>query len=388
MTAKLHTVLLTIALFIGTFAVNLQTPLYGVYAAKSGAGATAVTLAFAAYVAGLMPTLLFLGGLSDRIGRRIPVAVALGLGVLATALLVIYPNWASLFFARVLLGVGTGLITTAGTAYMAELLEGDSSQRAPIIVTSATSLGFGSGALATSISLKIQGETLLPASFIIFFIIAVSVTLLMKAMPPSLRRREVSLFRLPYYPLKTAVYGLAMAVAWATTGMIIAVIPLELTQLNLSEYSGLVVFLAIFVGFLCQPAAKKCSQENALFAGMVMTAAGFLVIVGGVWSASIILILIGTGITSASSYGFTYLSSLSAFSLMAGNEKARATAGLFVYAYVGFSLPVIASGALADRYGLATAITTFSALQILTVILILVFIRKNKIKTRYQQIRS
>lgn len=198
----------------------------------------------------------------------------------------------------------------------------------------------------------------------------------------------MSLFRLPYYPLKTAVYGLAMAVAWATTGMIIAVIPLELTQLNLSEYSGLVVFLAIFVGFLCQPAAKKCSQENALFAGMVMTAAGFLVIVGGVWSASIILILIGTGITSASSYGFTYLSSLSAFSLMAGNEKARATAGLFVYAYVGFSLPVIASGALADRYGLATAITTFSALQILTVILILVFIRKNKIKTRYQQIRS
>lgn len=388
MSAKLHVVLLTIALFIGTFAVNLQTPLYGAYAAKSGVGATAVTLAFAAYVAGLMPTLLFLGGLSDRIGRRAPVAVALALGVLATGLLVMYPNWMSLFFARVLLGIGTGLITTAGTAYMSELMEGDASLRAPIIVTSATSLGFGSGALATSISLKVQGETLLPASFIIFFVIALTVILLMKIMPPTLRRREVSLFRLPFYPVNTAVYGLAMAAAWATTGMIIAVVPLELTRLQLSEYSGLVVFLAIFVGFLCQPAAKKCSRENALSAGMVMTAVGFLVILSGVWTASVSLILIGTGITSASSYGFTYLSSLSAFSLMAGNEKARATAGLFVYAYTGFSLPVIASGALADKYGLEPAITIFSAFQSVTVILILLLIRKNKNKALYQQVRN
>ncbi|MCK0552660.1 MFS transporter [Pantoea ananatis] len=379
MSAKLHIILLTTALFIGTFAVNLQTPLYGAYAAKSGVGATAVTLAFAAYVAGLMPTLLFLGGLSDRIGRRIPVAVALALGVLATALLVIYPNWVSLFFARVLLGIGTGLITTAGTAYMSELMAGDASLRAPVIVTSATSLGFGSGALATSISIKFQGETLLPVSFIIFFVIALTVILLMKTMPPTLRRREVSLFRLPFYPVNTAVYGLAMAAAWATTGMIIAVIPLELARLKLSEYSGLVVFLAIFVGFLCQPVAKKCSKENALSAGMIMTALGFLVILSGAWTASVSLILIGTGITSASSYGFTYLSSLSAFSMMAGNEKARATAGLFVYAYIGFSLPVIASGALADKYGLEPAITIFSAFQIVTVVLILLLIRK-KIK--------
>ncbi|MFI8416587.1 MFS transporter [Serratia sp. NPDC078593] len=388
MTAKIHIGLLTIALFIGTFAVNIQTPLYGVYAAKSGVGATAVTLAFAAYVAGLMPTLLFLGGLSDRIGRRIPVAASLVLAVLATALLVMSPSWISLFFARVLLGIGTGLITTAGTAYMAEIMKGDTSHRAPLIVTSATSLGFGSGALATSISLNIQGDTLLPASFIIFFIIAGSVILLMKAMPPSLRRRDVSLFRLPFYPQNTGIYGLAMAAAWATTGMIIAVVPLELKQLNLSEYSGLVVFLAIFIGFLCQPIAKKCSNENSLFTGMIMTAAGFLVILAGVWNASISLILIGTGITSASSYGFTYLSSLSAFTLMAQNEKARATAGLFVYAYVGFSLPVIASGALADRYGLEPALTAFSAFQVLSVILILLLMKRNKIKSRYREIRS
>ncbi|MEP5153397.1 MAG: MFS transporter, partial [Planktotalea sp.] len=45
-------------------------------------------------------------------------------------------------------------------------------------------------------------------------------------------------------------------------------------------------------------------------------------------------------------------------------DRARATAGLFVYAYFGFSLPVIASGALADMLGLLTAMTLFAALEI------------------------
>ncbi len=68
MPSVLSAALLALALFIATFAVNLQAPLYGAYAATSGVGATAVAVAFAAYVAGLMPTLLLLGGLfgSDR----------------------------------------------------------------------------------------------------------------------------------------------------------------------------------------------------------------------------------------------------------------------------------------------------------------------------------
>lgn len=88
--------LLALALFAVTFAVNLQAPLYDAYAAESGVGVTAVAVAFAAYVGGLMPTLLLLGGLSDRIGRRIPIAAALLLGAAATALLALRPNWETL----------------------------------------------------------------------------------------------------------------------------------------------------------------------------------------------------------------------------------------------------------------------------------------------------
>ena len=69
--------LLALQLFLVTFSVNLQAPLVPHYAAASGYGAGAQALAFACYVGALVPTLLLLAGLSDRVGRRLPLAAAL-----------------------------------------------------------------------------------------------------------------------------------------------------------------------------------------------------------------------------------------------------------------------------------------------------------------------
>ncbi|WP_428513008.1 MFS transporter [Roseovarius sp.] len=369
--------LLALGLFTVTFAVNLQAPLYEVYAAQSDVGATAVTVAFASYVGGLLPTLLLLGGLSDRIGRRVPIALALILGTVATALLVQVPSWASLVVARVLLGIGTGLATTAGTAYMTEILGASRARNAALVVTSATSLGFGGGALATGISLGVQGPTLLPASYIVLFVAAPVLAVIALGLPRVDKPRPVSLLRLPVFPSGTWVFGAAMALAWSTTGMTIAVIPLELAANDLGGWTGLVIFLAIFMGFLCQPMARRLTNDRALALGFVLIPLGFLVLLVGVWLKVLTFVLVGTCITSAASYGFTYLAALAEVSLRAPDDRARATAGLFVYAYFGFSLPVIASGALADMLGLLSALVAFAAAQItVTAIIVITWKRR------------
>ncbi|GLQ25647.1 MFS transporter [Sulfitobacter pacificus] len=366
--------ILALGLFTVTFAVNLQAPLYEAYAAESNVGATAVTVAFAAYVGGLMPTLLLLGGLSDRIGRRIPIALALILGALATALLVQIPSWISLVIARFMLGIGTGLATTAGSAYMTEILGADRARNAALIVTSATSLGFGGGALATGISLGLQGHTLLPASYIALFVAVPVLAMIALTLPRIDKPRPVSLLRFPVFSAGTWVFGAAMALAWSTTGMTIAVVPLELAENNLGGWTGLVIFLAIFVGFLCQPIARRITNARALALGFILIPLGFLVLLAGVWLKVLAFVLIGSCITSAASYGFTYLASLAEVSLRAPDDRARATAGLFVYAYFGFSLPVIASGALADMLGLLSAMVVFAIAQItVTGIIVLVW---------------
>lgn len=362
--------ILACALFATTYAVNLQAPLYAVYAGNSGVGAAAVTIAFAAYVAGLMPTLILLGGLSDRIGRRLPIALALCLGAAATALLVLEPTWPSLVVARVLLGVSTGLATTAGTAYMTELFRPDQTRQATLLVTSATSLGFGGGALATGVCLTLVGPGVMPASFVALFAGAPLLVLAVLALPRADRPRAVALLRLPVFPAGSWRFGAALALAWSTTGMTIAVVPLQLAAQGLDAYTGLVIFLAIFVGFLSQPVARGLGNAAALSVGLVLVPLGFVTLLLGVGAQSIWLVLVGTAITSSASYGFTYLASLSEFALRAPDNRARAAAGLFVYAYAGFSLPTIGSGALADRYGLLPAMTVFAAVLVAVTLLV------------------
>lgn len=357
---------LALSLFTVTFAVNLQAPLYSAYVAESGHAATAVAIAFSAYVAGLMPTLCLLGGLSDRIGRRTPLAAALVLGAVATALLVFAPTWGSLIVARLLLGIGTGLATTAGTAYMTEIMGADQTRRAALAVTSATSLGFGGGALATGVSLTLQGATFFPVSFAALFVAAPLLALLMLGSPRLDDPKPVSLLRLPVFPEGSWAFGVALALAWSATGMTIAVVPLQLAAHGLAGWTGPVIFLAIFVGFLCQPIAKRMTNETALAVGLALIPLGFTILLVGAWMQSIALVLLGTGLSSASSYGFTYLAGLSEFALRAPDNRARATAGLFVYAYAGFSLPVIGSGVLADAFGLIEAMAAFLVLLLAT----------------------
>lgn len=369
--------LLALSLFTVTFAVNLQAPLYDAYATASGRGAAAVTIAFAAYVAGLMPTLLMLGGLSDRIGRRIPVMTALLLGALATLLLVVVPSWTSLVAARVLLGIGTGLATTAGAAWMAEFMGSDRTRSAALAVTSATSLGFGGGALATGISLSVEGTSFFPSSFWILFVLAPVLALTMLGAPKVSSPRPTPLLRRPVFPKSTWAYGVTLGLAWSATGMIIAVVPLELASHGLSGWTGLVIFLAIFVGFCCQPLAKRLGDGPSLAVGLALVPIGFGLILLGSWLQTIIPVLIGTALSSAASYGFVYLAALSQFSERAPQDRARATAALFVYAYAGFSVPVIGAGLLAERIGLVPAMAVFLAL-----LLVVVLIVKIRLKTR------
>ena len=377
MPVKLSAALLGLALFTVTFAVNLQAPLYSAYAAESDVGATAVTIAFAAYVAGLMPTLIVLGGLSDRIGRRAPIIAALWLAAVATGLLIVWPDWTTLIIARALLGVGTGLATTTGTAWMTELLGASHAKRAAIAVTSTTSLGFGGGALATGISLGLQGPTLFPASFVLLLLLAPGIAVATFFLPQTHPQTSAPLLRIPIFPAGGWIFGIALALAWSVTGITIAVVPLALARNGWGGWSGLVIFLAIFTGFLNQPIARRLSNETALAIGFALIPTGLMVLMAGIHFGILALVLTGTCLCSAASYGFTYLAALAEMSERAPDDRARATAGLFLYAYAGFSLPVIASGAFADIWGLLPAMTAFSAAAIMaTVIVVVIWTRQ------------
>lgn len=364
MTNRHSSITLAFALCLITFAVNLQAPLYTAYAALSGQGAAATAVAFSGYVAGVLPVLLLLGGLADRVGHKVMIIAALILSMAATVVMLLAPGLTTLTFARLLLGLGTAMASATGTAYMCALTHDSDSRAAANRVTASTSLGFGLGAAVTSLFL-LQGPTLTPGSFYLHLGLALLALLAVLRLPDPAPRRHTALLRLPFYPRGSLPYGLAILLAWACVGLVIALMPSILARHELVNWSGMSAFCVISCGLLFQPLARRMNPARATLLGLLVLPCSYAVLAWGANSGELSAVLLGAIGASSACYGFIYLGGLSAVNTLAGEEKTRASAGFFLLAYLGFSLPVIFTGLLADRFGVSTALILFGALLLL-----------------------
>lgn len=351
---------LAFALCLITLAVNLQAPLYTAYAELSGDGATGTALAFSSYVLGVLPVLLLCGGLSERVGRRPLIITALMLSMLATSLLLLAPGLKTLALARLLMGAGTALATACATGYMYDLQGGGDDARAANWVTASTSLGFGLGAALTSLCL-LFGASLSPPSFHLQLLLAGLAILLVWHLPDPRVAQRVSMLRLPCYPAGSLPYGLAILLAWACTGLVIALVPGVLRQQGLSHWSGFSTFCVISCGLLFQPLARRLSSARATLLGLAILPPSYLLLAWGAHNGVLAAVLAGAVAASSACYGFIYLGGLAAVNALAGTQKTRASAGFLLLAYLGFSLPVIITGLLTDKLGDSVALRLFGA---------------------------
>ena len=131
------------------FAANTAaSPLYRVYQAQFRFSATTLTLLFTVYIVVLLVTLLFLGSVSDYVGRRRVMLAGLATGAVACALFLIAHELALLFAARALQGVSVGLIS--GTASAALLDLRPESGITPVLSSGAPTGGQALGAVGAS----------------------------------------------------------------------------------------------------------------------------------------------------------------------------------------------------------------------------------------------
>lgn len=349
---------LAFALCLITMAVNLPAPLYITYADLSGQGAGATAVAFAGYVLGVLPVLLALGGLADRVGRRPLILTALALSIVASGLMLLAPSLQTLGLARMCLGLGTALATATATAYMGELMGREHDPRAATWVTASTSLGFGLGAALTSLFL-LRGPSLTPGSFYLQLLLAALAMALVWRLPDPRPAQRLPMLRLPCYPRGSLGYGLAILLAWACSGLVIALLPGILREHGLSVWSGFSTFCVISCGLLFQPMARRLGSRTATLLGLLILPCSYAVLAWGATNGQLGAVLLGAVAASSACYGFIYLGGLAAVNQLAGSEKTRASAGFFLLAYLGFSLPVIVTGLLSDRLGARLALLVF-----------------------------
>jgi MFS family permease len=108
------------------FAITLAfsavpAPLYVLYQARDHFGALMVTVIFSVYALGVAASLFLVGHVSDWLGRRRILLIAVGVNVAAGLLFLAWPAVPGLIIGRVISGISIGMLSATSTAYLSEL---------------------------------------------------------------------------------------------------------------------------------------------------------------------------------------------------------------------------------------------------------------------------
>jgi MFS family permease len=155
--------------------------------------------------------------------------------------------------------------------------------------------------------------------------------------------------------------GGTIATAWAVSGLVVAVVPAQLAEHRLGMWAGPVLFLVNAAGVLVQPWARRLAPQRSMLIGLSVVPVGYALMVTGAALHQLPAVLLGACICGTGCYGFSYLGGLAAVSDAAGEQRARAVAGFFFFAYLGFGIPSILVGYAADHVGTTWALSAFGS---------------------------
>ncbi|RAI57517.1 MFS transporter [Roseicella frigidaeris] len=343
-------------------ATTLPLPLYGAFAA-SGGGAGGLALAFACYAATVMLSAPLLGPLPDRIGRRPCVLLGIAFAALSTLVLSLAPGLPGLALARTAQGIAMGCVAGAATAWAAELGGGGAAggARAARMTAAATIGSFATGGLLTLLAQLARPLDDPPLTFGLHLGFALLLLALVARLPETRRPRPGAprspWLRRPAFPPGTWPTTLAILPGWGTTGTVLTSVPAVLAAAGLPRAGPVAACVMMALGVLAQLAQRRLPPRRAVAFGLLLLVGAAALAFWGTAARSPWLLLPGGAAVGVAVYAFIYAGGLAAASAAAsGEDRARAVAGYFVVAHLGFGAGPLAVGLAVDAFGTGPAL--------------------------------
>lgn len=343
------------AMFAVGWGANQFAAMLLVYREEDGFSSEAVAALFGAYALGLIPALLIVGPISDRIGRRVVMRPVLVLSVVATIVLVVSGShlWL-LLVGRLMAGVASGAAFAPGTAWVKELSAdrppGTGARRA----TLALSAGFGSGPLAAGIVAQwLPGPTVLPYLPHLALMLVVGIT--------AWNAPELRITRVPGgAPRSTEVWqalrsrpfllSIALTAPWVfgAAATSFATLP-TFVEIDVAPVAvtGSLAGLALWTGVAIQPLGRRLGDPRLIITtGLGSAAAGLstgvvLAESGVAWFLVPATVLLGIG------YGLILVGGLTTVEQLAHPDDLGTMNAIFYsLTYIGFAAPLLSTLAL------------------------------------------
>jgi MFS family permease len=352
----------------------VPAPLYVLYQARDHFGALLVTIIFSAYALGVAASLFLVGHVSDWLGRRRILLIAVGVNMAAGLLFLGWPTVPGLIIGRVISGVSIGMLSATATAYLSELhaaaRPGAPRTRAEMVAAAASLGGIGLGPLAAGLLAQYAGAPL-QVPYLVFEAlmlagcVALAVTPETVRPPEQMRRYRPQRVTIP--PASRATFyaaSVATAVAFSLFGLFTSLAPGFIAgTLHDSSHAlaGAATFIVFGAGALAQIATSRIVLRRQLGIGMGLLAIGLIVVTAAIWNPSLPLLLTGGALAGAGA-GAVFKGSISTvLGIAPAQSRGEALAGLFLAAYLGLAVPVLGLGLATQAFSTRTALLGFSA---------------------------
>ncbi|ROM89154.1 MFS transporter [Pseudomonas brassicacearum] len=363
-------------------ASSAPTPLYHLYQEQLQFSPAVLTLIFGVYAFSLLAALLTVGSLSDYLGRKPVIFVALLLNMLAMLLFISADSVAWLISARLIQGFATGMATSV---LGAALLDFDRRQ-GPLITSVAPLLGMACGALGCGLLAEFAPLPLQLTYWLLLGLFLAQAVYLWRLaesvspqpgawqslrptlhVPPQARR---ALWRV--LPLDLA--------AWAVGGFYLSLAP-SLVRAATGSTSNLIggalVAVLTLSGALSIYLLRNQEADKMLRLSASLLVVGLALVLAAVHGASLPLFFIGTLVTG-SGFGAGFLGALrSIMPLALPHERAGLMSAFYVLSYLAFSLPSLLAGNLTRVFGLIPTTDGYGAVLIVLCVVALLGLRQS-----------
>jgi len=353
-------------------ASSAPTPLYRLYQAAWGFSPAMLTLVFAVYAFSLLGALLTTGALSDHLGRKPVVLLALALEGAAMLLFTRAADAHGLIAARALQGWATGM---AAAALGAALLDVDR-ERGTLANSLAPMLGMALGGVLAG---ELAEHAPWPLRLVFWLLLAAFAVaaLMVLRLPETVARSPGALaslrprVRVPA-AARTPLWRVApMAVAvWALGGFHLSLGPSLMRAVTGSAAaSGWVVCVLTATAGVAVWQLRSWPAQRLLRVGAGMLVAGLALTLMGIHTGSLAGLLAATAVAGIG-FGIGFQGAIRVVMPLAQpHERAGLLAAIYVLSYLAFSLPALAAGALVPSMGLVPVAETYCALLIVMALL-------------------
>jgi MFS family permease len=363
-------VLMAAIIGLALFAAGVPSPLYGTYAELWALSPLVLTLVYATYAFGVLTTLLVAGRLSDEVGRRPVLLVALGTLIGATVLFALADSVAWLFVGRGLQGLATGVVLSAAGAALFEFHPRHDPARVSLANGVAGAGGLGLGVLVSSALVELlPAPRVLPFVLLtVLFAIALAGVWRMPEPVASRSRARLTLER-PYVP--RAIHGpfmlaaLGAVASWSIAGLFLSLGPqlsAELFHTTNHLIAGIGVFALSGSAAAAQLAFSRTPPWEGASGGSLGLAAGMVLIVLASATDSASLFLAGAA-TGGAGFGVASLGALRALvPVIPAEHRAAVLSAFYLVSYGALSVPAVVSGLVVGSLGLRTTFEVFGAI--------------------------